>query len=104
MKKTNIKKRNKIGLAIEITKTLFTLKKSDMKKDTLRTILALLATLIATFFSISPEVLNQAVDLIIILVATATALYQVLVSILRPADDEIPQEVAEELQALRKAK
>jgi wyosine [tRNA(Phe)-imidazoG37] synthetase (radical SAM superfamily) len=99
-----IKKRNTIGLVIEITKTLLTLKKGDMKKDTLRTILTLVATLIATFFSIAPEVLNQVIDLTIILVSTATALYQVVLSILRPADDEIPQEVAQELENLRKAK
>jgi hypothetical protein len=99
-----IKKRNTIGLVIEITKTLFTLKKGDMKKDTLRTILTLVATLVATFFSIAPEVLNQVVDLTIILVATATALYQVVLSILRPADDEVPQEIAQELENLRKAK
>jgi hypothetical protein len=99
-----VKKRNTIGLVIEITKTLLTLKKGDMKKDTLRTILTLVATLLATFFSIAPEVLNQVVDLAIILVSTATALYQVILSIFRPADDEIPQDVVEELENLRKAK
>lgn len=62
-----------------------------MKKDTLRSILVAFGTLVATFFGLGEEVISQIIDLLVMLIFGAISLYNIVLSVLRPADDDLPK-------------
>lgn len=61
-----------------------------MSKDLIRSILASIGTAIAVIFGFSEEIISALVDNVVLLITAGMAIYQIVISGLRPADDDEP--------------
>ena len=62
-----------------------------MSKDLIRSILASLGTAVAIIFGLSEQVISALVDNIVIVISAGLAVYELLLSGLKPADDDPPR-------------
>jgi len=62
-----------------------------MSKDLIRSILASLGTAIAIIFGLSEQVISALVDNIVIVISAGLAVYEIVLSGLKPADDDQPR-------------
>ena len=62
-----------------------------MSKDLIRSILASLGTAVAIIFGLSEQVISALVDNIVIVISAGLAIYEIVLSGLKPADDDQPR-------------
>lgn len=62
-----------------------------MSKDLIRSILASIGTAIAVIFGFSEEIISALVDNVVLLITAGMAIYQIVISGIRPADDDEPR-------------
>ena len=62
-----------------------------MSKDLIRSILASLGTAIAIIFGLSEQIISALVDNIVIVISAGLAVYEIVLSGLKPADDDQPR-------------
>ena len=62
-----------------------------MSKDLIRSILASLGTAVAIIFGLSEQVISALVDNIVIVISAGLAVYEIVLSGLKPADDDQPR-------------
>ncbi len=62
-----------------------------MSKDLIRSILASIGTAVAIIFGLSEQVISALVDNIVIVISAGLAVYELLLSGLKPADDDPPR-------------
>jgi len=62
-----------------------------MSKDLIRSILASIGTAVAIIFGLSEQVISALVDNIVIVISAGLAIYEIVLSGLKPADDDQPR-------------
>ena len=62
-----------------------------MSKDLIRSILASIGTAIAIIFGLSEQIISALVDNIVIVISAGLAVYEIVLSGLKPADDDEPR-------------
>ncbi len=62
-----------------------------MSKDLIRSILASLGTAVAIIFGLSEQIISALVDNIVIVISAGLAVYEIVLSGLKPADDDQPR-------------
>jgi hypothetical protein len=62
-----------------------------MSKDLIRSILASIGSAVAIIFGLSEEIVSALVDNVVMIITAGLAVYQIVLSGLKPADDDEPR-------------